>query len=134
MRTVIAATLVLVATACSSSSAPSSFGQTDSDGGSGNEGGRGMEAGNLLGEGGSGSFPCGAITCDKIQYCVFVVSETGGESANCYPLNMCGDCACVMGVVAAQYCVGDTLTCTPSAPISITCTPQASPTDAGSGG
>jgi hypothetical protein len=128
------ATALLLIAGCSSSSQPSTFGS-----GGGSEGGAAgdataMETGSF-GNGGTGTFMCGGMTCTREQYCLFIVSDAGTQmSANCYPYGNCGDCSCVMQMVSAAQCAGDLVTCTPQPPYTVTCVPSSGSMDSGTPG
>jgi hypothetical protein len=130
-------TTALVLTAdCSSSSTPSSFGT-----GGGSEGGvmdaASMDTGSFGGGGGSGNFMCGAMMCTRYQWCLFIVSDAGAEmSATCIPYGACQACNCLTQMVSTAQCAGDTVTCTPQPPLTVSCLPAGGsmmPGDSGPG-
>ena len=122
-------TALTIAAGCSSSSTPSTFGS-----GGGPEGGptdASMEVG-TFGDSSNNTFSCGANTCTRYDYCLFIVSDAGTEmSAQCIPLGNCGDCNCVMQMVSAAQCAGDRVQCTPQPPYTVSCLPGGSGSSSG---
>lgn len=120
-------------TACFNDSVPSTFGNAgddagaDSTAGDGSRGGSGGGAGNLLGDGGSSTFPCGAAQCPKATtYCVLTYDDGGFETSHdCYPLLKCApdDCPCATTVAASAYCDGGHLYCNVTTGTTIACVP-----------